>query len=393
MGGDRRIEAVRAWAASSGGGAYFPMSEADGEEHWIAATPMASPLQRYPAFERCAWPSTLGGVAVEVACVDGEVGIGIAHGGPAACFVVEHALAPLLVGQDSADVEGLWERLLLASPLYGAGGVVLSAISGVDLALWDLRGKRAALPVYEVISPGASPRVELYATGPRPDVYERAGFLGAKVTLPYGPSAGDDGFRENLEYVHGWRSELAPDRFLAVDCFMGLDEACARRLLEAVRDLELRWVEEPLLPWQLEQLARLRGAGTAIATGEHHDNFQLERLVAERLADVVQPELTWCGGLTPALRLADAAAAAGVAVVPHCGGVFAQHLVAANAGSPFAEFLIGSPDGTEAVPIFGELVTGEPLPEGGVVELGPEPGFGVRLAETGLVRPLGADRV
>ena len=80
-------------------------------------------------------------------------------------------------------------------------------------------------------------------------------------------------------------------------------------------------------------------------------------------------------------------------VVPHCGGVFAQHFVAATGASPFAEFLIGSPDGTEAVPTFGELVEGEPLPNGGVVELSPEPGFGIRLAETGLVRPFRLNRV
>ena len=385
---DQRIESIRAWAADVGGGAYFPGHDADAAEHWIAALPMASPLQRYPGYERSAdWPSTLGGVAVEVACADGEVGIGVAHGGPAACFVIEYALAPLLVGRDPADIEELWERMLLASPAYGAGGIVLSAISGIDLALWDLRGKRAGLPVFALIEPGASPRVDLYATGPRPDVYERAGFRGAKVSLPYGPAAGDEGFGKNLEYLGDRRRELGGDCFLAVDCFMGLDEPYARRLLEAVRGLGLRWLEEPFPPWELGALAGLGAAGVSLATGEHHDNFQLERLVAERLVDVVQPELTWCGGLTPVLRLAEAAALADVIVVPHCGGVFAQHFVAASAGSPFAELLIGSADGTRPVPTFSALVSGEPLPANGAVELRPEPGFGISLAATGLVRP------
>jgi L-rhamnonate dehydratase len=316
---------------------------------------------------------------VEVGTADGEVGIGVAHGGPAACFVVEQALAPLLLGRDAEDVEGIWELLLRASPAYGTGGVVLSSISGVDLALWDLRGKHAGLPVFELIAPGASPRVGLYATGPRPDVYERAGFRGAKVSLPYGPAAGEDGLRENLEYLRSRRGELRGDCFLAVDSYMGLDEPYARILLGEVRDLGLRWLEEPLVPWELEPLARLRDLGTPIAAGEHHDNFQLERLVAERLVDVVQPELTWCGGLTPALRLADAAAAAGITVVPHCGGVFAQHFVAATAAAPFAEFVIGA-DGAEIVPTFAALVSGEPLPEHGVVELKAEPGFGVAPA-------------
>ena len=361
---------MRARAPASGVGAYYPT---EGEEHWVAATRTASPLGRYPGYERFGdWPMTLGGVAVEVGSADGEVGVGVAHGGPAACFVVEHALAPLLVGRDAEDVEGLWELMLLASPAYGTGGLVLSAISGIDLALWDLRGKHAGLPVYELLSPGASPRVELYATGPRPDVYERAGFVGSKVCLPFGPTAGDDGLRANLEYLDGLRGE----RFLAVDSFMGLDEEYAHRLLEAVRPLGLRWLEEPFVPWELEPLAGLGDAGTPIAAGEHHDNFQLERLVRERLVDIVQPELTWCGGFTPALRLVEPAAAAGMAVVPHCGGVFAQHFVAASPCSPFAEFVIG-PDGVELVPTFGALLTGEPLPEDGAVELKGEPGFGI----------------
>ena len=317
---------------------------------------------------------------VEVGSADGEVGVGVAHGGRAACFVVEHALAPLVVGRDPEDVEGLWELMLLASPTYGTGGLVLSAISGIDLALWDLRGKHAGVPVFELVSPGASPRVELYATGPRPDAYERAGFRGAKVSLPNGPAAGDDGLRENLEYLRSRRAELGGECFLAVDSFMGLDESYARVLLEEVRDLGLRWLEEPFVPWELEPLAGLRDAGTPIAAGEHHDNFQLERLVAERLVDVVQPELTWCGGLTPALRLADLAAAEGMLVVPHCGGVFAQHFVAASPCSPFAEFVIGA-DGTELVPTFDALVTGEPLPEQGVVQLSSEPGFGISVRE------------
>ena len=211
-------------------------------------------------------------------------------------------------------------------------------------------------------------------------LHERAGFRGAKVSLPYGPAAGEDGLRDNLEYLRSRRGELRGDCFLAVDSYMGLDEPYARALLDEVRDLELRWLEEPLLPWELEPLAGLRGAGTPIAAGEHHDNFELERLVVERLVDVVQPELTWCGGLTPALRLADAAAAAGLIVVPHCGGVFAQHFVAASPCSPFAEFVIGA-DGTEVTATFDALVTGEPLPEHGVVELGPEPGFGVSSVE------------
>ena len=260
------IEEVRAWITSPGGGDYYPTSEAS--DHWLQTMAVASPLSRYEGYERLgSWLNPLGAVVVEVCCADGLSGIGVAQGGHASCFVIEHALAPVLIGADSAGVEQLSERLLLATAMFGAGGIALSAVSGIDLALWDLAGKRAGVPVYELLTPDASGRVAVYATGPRPDHYARQGFCGAKVSLPWGPSAGDAGLEENVAYLREQRERLDADCFLAVNCLMGLDLAYAERLIDVTRALGLRWYEEPChgrsrssLPCDVDAAPRQRGA-------------------------------------------------------------------------------------------------------------------------------------
>ena len=95
--------------------------------------------------------------------------------------------------------------------------------------------------------------------------------------------------------------------------------------------------------------------------------------------DVIQPDVTWCGGLTELLKIAAYADAHGTLVIPHGSSVYAYHFMVTRIDAPFAEFLVMSPDGTELVPMFGPLLVGEPVPEGGRIKLSDRPGFGVEL--------------
>jgi L-rhamnonate dehydratase len=271
--------------------------------------------------------------------------------------------------------------------MYGPGGVVQSALSGIDLALWDLAAQRRDVPVARLISTMAADEVETYATGPRPDVYASLGFVGAKVDLPWGLAAGVDGLARNVQFLGEWRHQLAPDFFLAVDCLMALEPEYVRELVAETAALELEWIEEPLLPWKLDELKRLRDLGSPIASGEHNTGAELHALVRRRAVDIVQPELTWCGGMTEALRIAAAAAAHDVSVVPHCGGIFSYHFAAALETVRRAEFLFHSSDGVLPVAAFDDLLLGEPLPREGRISLPSDAGWGVRLRPE-LVRPM-----
>jgi L-rhamnonate dehydratase len=319
-------------------------------------------------------------IAVEIICEDGSVGIGVAPGGKPACCVINEAFAPLLRGRDSADIEQLWDLMFLESSMHTSEGLGRSALSGVDLALWDLAAQRARVPVYLLLAPKATSRVKLYATGPRPDIYVASGFSGAKVCLPYAPIAGKEGFEKNVEFLRMHKSTIGPGRFLSVDCFMSLEPSYAVELYQATKSLHLRFYEEILLPWyQPEELRLLRRKGIPVAGGENANPLELRRLLSLGAVDILQPELTRCGGLTETLRLVRDAKKQKIRVIAHRGGIFAYHLAAAVLEDHLAEYVFEGSDGCVAVPTFGGLLSGEPLPKDGEIEAPGRPGWGIDL--------------
>jgi L-rhamnonate dehydratase len=363
-----RIEAVRAWMRP--GAAPAPA--------WLADAPLTSALSEYGYATLADWPDrSRGEVAVEVVCEDGASGVGVALGGHATGLLVEEALAPVLVGRDAADVEGLWRLGSRVAVQHGTNGHALAAVSGVDLALWDLAGKRADLPVYALATPEASPRVPCYATGPEASLYEGGGYVGVKVCPPRGP----DGVEESADFLREQRAALDRAVFLAVDCYMGLTPESALELHRRTADLGLAWLEEPLLAWQLDELAALRRAGVPVTSGEHNGPAELDRLIALDAVEILQPELTWSGGFTDALRLA----ARAPRLVPHAGGVFACHLAAAL--GDMAEFsFYHCADPAVPEPVYAGLLAGDlPVPSGGAFTLSSASGWGCSLA-SGVVR-------
>jgi len=320
---DTRIESVRAWLDASDSGASPDPPTWD--QH-----PASGPLSHL-GFNRSSGfsPDASGGeCVVQVRCADGVSGVGYARHGHSTAYLVDHALAPLLASRDASDVEGLYDAMLRLASEYGGAGHILAAISGVDCALWDIRGKRADLPVYKVINPGASDQVALYATGPGVEPFLGRGFRGVKPWISDGTPT------EVAEFLHEQRRLLDADQFLAIDCFMGLDVDRVLALHRLTAALDLRWIEEPLLPWMIEELTDLRRQGVPVASGEHNSLHELARLVRSEAVDVIQPELNWNGGVTGPLGIARLARRRGIATVPHAGGLIAYHFAAALGPDP-----------------------------------------------------------
>ena len=154
-----RIAAVRAFVVS-GGGADYHDQEAG---HWIDGQ-IATPMSRYPEYRatRSSFGlNVLGTIVVEVETEAGEVGVGVSTGGMPACFVVERHLARFVEGADPRDVELIWDQMWRATMFYGRRGLVLNAISAVDLALWDLLGRLRAEPVYTLVGGPVRDEIEL----------------------------------------------------------------------------------------------------------------------------------------------------------------------------------------------------------------------------------------
>jgi L-rhamnonate dehydratase len=380
--GAPRIAQVRAYVLGGSGGADYHDQSSD---HWIDGQ-IATPMSRYAEYRsrRSSFGlNVLGTLVVEVESEDGQVGLGVSTGGVPASFLVERHLARFVEGKRIDQIELIWDQMWRASLFYGRKGLGVYGVSAIDLALWDLLGRNRSEPVYALLGGAVRDEQPLYATGPRPDVAKRLGFVGGKVPLVHGPAEGAAGLRHDLEQAEEL-SALADDQFfLAYDCWMALDLDFALRLGEAVHRLGFRWIEECLPPddyWGYAELRRRTPAGLWITTGEHEAGRHGFRLLIDMACcDVIQPDITWCGGLTELLKISAYADAHGILVVPHGSSVYSYHFMITRVDGPFAEFLVMSPTGTEIVPMFSPLLLDEPVPDHGRIRLSERPGFGVEL--------------
>ncbi len=352
----------------------------------------AAPTERYaryrgartkasPGWKQCACLVTLD---------DGTVGLGLAgFAGPVASIVNDHFRGHL-VGEPVTATEKLYDVMVRISAAYGGGGVTAHAISAVDLALWDAKGKCLGVPVYALLGGPQKERIPCYATGFDLEWYRELGFRGFKLPNPYGPEDGTEGIRRTEEMVAAARDTLGPDAELMLDCWMALDVEYAVRLGEALRPYRLRWIEDYLLPDDMAGFAdvRRRLPGQSLATGEH---WYLARPFAEaaerRLVDYFQPDLQWAGGISACVRICHIAEAAGIAVAPH-GGMntpYGQHLAMAMPAVTWGERSSGvSPPG---VPLAETVaLPGTPVIEDGYLVPRDAPGFGIDLDDDWLAK-------
>ncbi|MGH3750860.1 MAG: L-rhamnonate dehydratase, partial [Micromonosporaceae bacterium] len=351
----------------SGGGADYH-DQADG--HWIDDH-IASPMARYPEYRasrKSFGLNVLGTLVVEVEAEDGSTGFAVTIGGEPGAWIVEHHLARFLIGSKVTDLAKLWDQMFLATLGYGRKGLAINAISGVDLALWDLLGKVRGEPVCAMLGGPAHQELPCYATGPRPDLAQQMGFVGGKLPLRHGPAEGEAGLQRNLDALRQMRERVGDGFWLAYDCWMSLTVEYATRLAHAAADHDLKWIEEPLLPddyWGLAELRRRIPPTMLLASGEHEATRHGFALLAEHGCDIVQPDVGWCGGMTELLRIAAVAETRGRMVVPHGSSVYSYHFVITRPDTPFAEFLMMHPQASEVTPMFAPLLLDEPTPEAG----------------------------
>jgi L-rhamnonate dehydratase len=384
------IKHVRAYTVRGGGADYHDQLS----EHWIDDH-IATPMSKYPEYRhsrRSFGVNVLGTLVVEIEASDGTVGFAVTTGGEIGAFVVEKHFARFLEGRAPSDIEVMWDQMYLGSLFYGRKGVVINALSGVDLALWDLLGKLRGEPVFQLLGGAVRGEVEFYATGPRPDLAKQFGFIGGKMPLHYGPEAGEEGLQKNIEELATMRGRVGPDFWLMFDCWMSLDLDYATRLARAAQRYGLKWIEEALPPddyWGYAALKKQVPPGMLVTTGEHEATRWGFRMLLEMgCCDVIQPDVGWCGGLSELIKIAALADAHQVAVVPHGSSVYSYHFVLTRHNCPFAEFLMMAPQADRIVPMFAPLLLDEPVPVNGRMKVPDRAGFGVRLnPECQLHRP------
>ncbi len=330
-------------------------------------------------------------VIVKVTTDDGIEGLGgIALGSEAMAQVVENILGPLVIGGSPFDVELLWEKMYRSTINIGRKGLVLEAISGIDIALWDIMGKATKQPVYNLLGGRTRGKLRAYASSlyamKKPERlaeiaagYAKDGYTAMKMRFGYGPTDGRPGMKKNLELVKVVREAIGDDIDLMADAYMGWTAQYAIEMLRMLEPYHLTWVEEPVIPDDIEGYARIkREGGVAVAGGEHEfTRWGFRELIERRAVDYVQLDVNRVGGLTEARKIVALAQAFNLPVVPHAHNYHNLHLVMASANMPLAEFFPHPQRDGDT--FFSELFHGEPTVVNGEITLSDAPGFGVSL--------------
>jgi D-arabinonate dehydratase len=383
-------------------------------------------IRTIPLSQRCEPPygsaagmqARRGSLLVEIETDERVIGIGEAGvGGGATASVIERVLRPMLIGEDPLLIERLWQKMFARTRQFGRRGIVINAISGIDIALWDLAGKVARLPLYRLLG-GCRDRVEAYASGGfyqegksandlagEAESYRARGFRGMKMKVGRNPSTQthlrhlvdhaelcEVEPEEDIARVAAVRRALGPRAKLMVDVNCAWSPAFAIEMGRAFEPYKLYWIEEPVATDDIAGSAMVADAlATPVAGYETEiglDGFR--ELITSGAVDIVQPDLAWSGGFSECRRIAALAQAHHRMVAPHAfaGAVLltaSLHFIASIPNGLVLEF-DQNPNG-----LRDELLK-EPvrIDNDGMIRLPEGPGLGIELDRAAVERYRGA---
>ena len=328
---------------------------------------------------------------------EGIVGLGEAHTVPTVLKAIIDApvsqstgqgLAQLLIGRDPLQINDLWSLMYACTATYGRRGVVVQAISGIDIALWDILGKATGQPIHRLLGGARRERLRAYASDLSPDSTDaivaraRDHVASGFTAIKFGWGTLGTSVREDAAFMEKVRASIPEDVDIMLDMGTPIPFDDALWLTDALAEHRVAFLEEPLSPDDLEGFARLTArAHTPIATGEKETTrFGFRDLIERGGLRIIQPDIARCGGITETLRIAAFAELHGVTVIPHCWAT--DILVSATAqvlatlpAAPYLEF-----NATDN-PLKRDLLRDPIRPVDGYVSVPDGPGLGIELNE------------
>lgn len=303
-------------------------------------------------------------------------------------FLIASDLRPMLLGADPLAHAAIHDRMLRLHR-HGRQGLFVNAISAIDNALWDLRGKALGMPVYRLLGGPTRERVPAYASMLGHSVEpERAaaaarehkdlGYGAQKWFFAHGPGAGPEGLRRNLAMASAVREAVGPAYPLMFDAFMGWDLTYATDMLRGLEVIEPSWMEEPVPPERVSVFRRLAAASRVrLATGEHvHTRWQVKELLDGEGVGVVQTDPDWVGGISEQLHICSLCSACDVPVVAHGHAMAVPVHIAASQSPqtvPMVEYLVRIQERNQW---FHRTIL---RPDDGAISLPAEPGLGIEI--------------
>jgi L-alanine-DL-glutamate epimerase-like enolase superfamily enzyme len=352
-----------------------------------------------PFRRRYTYSKTIDTVIVVLTTDDGLVGYGEAKAPVAPQVtkeIVDRLLAEIVLGADPRDVTVLWERMYAGMRVRGhRAGFYLEAMSGVDIALWDLAGKSAEMPIYQLLGGAFRESVRVYASGlpaldfDAPDEQfaqlateakdiQRERYTGLKMAL-------GKGIRGDLKSIRKVRDAVGSDFIIYADAAGAYDTAQAMRLGKELEELGVGWFEMPIFPEDIDGYAELaRELTIPIALDSLTTRYEAGEFIRRRALDVVQPDVCRAGGITECRRIAELADAFGLAFAPHISigsaihFVASAHLASAMPNTITSEYWIGKNP-------IGDSILEQPfVMKDGYMHTPSGPGLGIKIIEKAL---------
>ncbi len=340
------------------------------------------------------------GCIVEITDESGETGWGECFGPARLNAAVIEAFKPHLIGKDAFAIDAIWQQLHNLFLDQGQKGLAITALSGIDIALWDLKGKRLDEPVHRLLGGPIRTEVKAYATGTyrldegnpldyvvrEVEGYAAEGFHAVKIKIGFDVSS-------DAKLIKACRAAVGPDINLMIDANHGFDSIEAIRLGNAVAEDDIRWFEEPVTPDDLGSYEEVRRSQPIPVAGGECDftRWGFREILQRRAIDIIQPDTAAAGGLSECKKIADMAAAFGIRYLPHVWGTgiglaAALQLLAVLPDTP--------PSYTPKAPIlefdrsehpFRQAILQSPIEhESGVVQIPQGSGLGIEIDRAAL---------
>lgn len=326
-------------------------------------------------------------VFVEIETDEGITGLS----GPTSidvAFIIHRQFRNLLIGEDPRANERLWD-LMYRYAVHGRKGEAMFAISLIDCALWDLKGKWANAPVYRLLGGPIRTEIPAYASAlgysiepekaaERAKQFADEGFVATKWFVRNGPADGPEGIRKNVALMRTLREAVGPDVDIMIDAWMSWDVPYTIRMSQLMAEYQPRWLEEPVMPDKIEQYAQIRQrSAVPIAGGEHeYTRWGIKQLLDAEAVDVVQADTYWAGGITEMQKIYTIASTYDIPVIAHGHSTPANaHLAAVQSplNAPLLEYLVKWNQIHQH--FFKERIE----PVNGVITVPDRPGMGVEL--------------
>jgi L-alanine-DL-glutamate epimerase-like enolase superfamily enzyme len=358
---------------------------------------LVRPIDVYPEYRHRAdyegGVQSADGFRISAVFVEIETSLGISgRAGPipeAVGAIIAHSLRRLLIGQDAIAGEKLWDQMHRIM-VHGRQGDAMLAISAIDCALWDLRGKWLGQPVYRLLGGPTRAAVPAYASmlgfavldpalvRARALEYQALGYTAQKWFFRHGPMSGREGLLKNVELVRTVREAVGDDYELMFDCWQSMDVSYVVDLAARIREYRPRWLEECVMPDRIDSYRRIKQKIDIPLAGAEHEytRWGFKRFMDAGALDVLQPDIYWCGGLSETLKIAALATAHDLVTIPHGHSSQATihfSVTQSPIHTPYQEYLV------KWNMIHQHFLRAQVVPVGGLIHAPEEAGFGMDL--------------